>query len=60
MFQAVADRITRGGSRTELQRWLLLGVAALIVATALVALGRWTAPSAGHTAQVSAPRWLSG
>ena len=56
MFQAVADRITRTRSGADLKRWLLLGVAALIVAAGLVALGRWTAPSAEKTAQVSAPR----
>ena len=56
MFQAVANRITRGRSGTDLSRWPLLGVAALIVAASLVALGRWTAPSTGHTAQASAAR----
>ena len=56
MFQAVADRITRTRSEADLKRWLLVGVAALIVAAALVALGRWTAPSTGHTAQASAVR----
>ena len=67
MFQAVANRITRGRSGTDLSRWLLLGGAALIVAASLVALGRWTAPSTGNTAQASAVRsplpanrWLSG
>jgi hypothetical protein len=56
MFQTVADRITRGRSEADLRRWLLPGVAALILAAGLVALGRWTAPSTGHTAQASAVR----
>jgi hypothetical protein len=40
---------------TGYKRWLALGVLALIVAAGLVALGRWTAPSSAHKAQVSSP-----
>jgi hypothetical protein len=53
MSQTFTDRIAANRTRTDLKRWLVAGVAALIVAAGLVALGRWTAPSTAHTVQPS-------
>jgi hypothetical protein len=55
MSDTFADRFVRNRTSSGLKQWLVVGVPALIVAVSLVALGRWTAPSAQHTARASAP-----
>ena len=55
MSQTFTERVAGNRTGGDLMRWLVVGIAAVIVAAGLCALGRWTAPSPGHSAEASAP-----
>ena len=51
MSQTFTERVAGNRTAGDLMRWLFVGIAAVIVAAGLFALGRWTA-----LPQSSAPR----
>jgi hypothetical protein len=60
MSQTFTERVAGNHTGADLLRWLVVGIAAVILATGLFVLGRWTAPSAEHAAEASRPAAESG
>ena len=55
MSQTLTERLAGNRTAGDLMRWLIVGIATVIIAAGLFALGRWTAPSTELGAEASAP-----